>query len=62
MGHPLVYQHKSMIVFFMWMQFKRIYNFKTQWKGLKQHPEALGVLEWKRVPHRTSLARRYKQL
>jgi hypothetical protein len=23
-GHPLVYPHKSMIVFFMWMQFKRI--------------------------------------
>jgi hypothetical protein len=61
-GHPLIYQHKSMIVFFMWMQFKRIYNFKTQWKWLKQHPEALSVLEWKRVPHRTSLSRRYKQL
>jgi hypothetical protein len=61
-GHPLIYQHKSMIVFFMWMQFKRIYSFKTQWKWLKQHPEALGVLEWESVPHRTSLSRRYKQL
>lgn len=61
-GHPLVYQHKSMIVFFVWMQFKRIYSFKTQWKWLKQHPEVLGVLEWERVPHRTSLSRRYKQL
>lgn len=61
-GHPLVYQQQSMIVFFMWMQFKRIYSFKTQWKWLKQHPEALGVLGWESVPHRTSLSRRYKQL
>lgn len=51
-----------MIVFFMWMQFKRIYGFKTQWRWLKQHPEALDVLGWDRVPHRTSLSRRYKQL
>lgn len=61
-GHPVVYQHKSMIVFFMWMQFKRIYGFKTQWKWLKQHPEALAVLGWAQVPHRTSLSRRYKRL
>lgn len=61
-GHPLVYQHKSMIVFFMWMQLKRIYHFKTQWKWLQQHPEALAVLEWECVPHRTSLSRRYKRL
>ncbi len=61
-GHPFVYQHKSMIVFFMWMQFKRIYGFKTQWKWLKQHPEALRVLGWDQVPHRTSLSRRYKRL
>jgi hypothetical protein len=61
-GHPLVYQHKSMIVFFMWMQFKRIYSFKAHWKWLKQHPEALGVLEWEQVPDRTCLSRRYKQL
>lgn len=61
-GHPFVYQQKSMMVFFMWMQFKRIYGFKTQWKWLKQHPEALAVLGGERVPHRTSLSRRYKQL
>ncbi len=61
-GHPVVYQHKSMIVFFMWMQFKRMYGFKTQWKWLKQHPEALVVLGWAQVPHRTSLSRRYKRL
>jgi hypothetical protein len=61
-GHPYVYAHKSLIVFFLWMQFKRIYGFKTQWKWLHQHPEALDVLGWERIPHRTSLSRRYKQL
>lgn len=61
-GHPFVYQHKSLIVFFMWMQFKRITSFKTQWKWLQQHPEALALLEWESVPHRTSLSRRYKRL
>lgn len=29
-GHPYVYQEQSLIVFFMWMQFKRIYHFKAQ--------------------------------
>lgn len=61
-GHPYVYAQKSVIVFFLWMQLKRIYSFKTQWKWLQQHPEALAVLGWTRVPHRTSLSRRYKQL
>ena len=61
-GRPFVYQQKNMIVFFMWMQFKRIYQFKTQWRWLTQHGEVLSVLEWKQVPHRTTLSRRYKQL
>ena len=58
LGHPFVYQQQSMIVFFMWMQFKRIYHFKTQWKWLQQHPEALAVLKWEGVPHRTNRSRR----
>ncbi|NJR12394.1 hypothetical protein HC776_00415 [bacterium] len=61
-GRPFVYQHKSLIVFFLWMQFKRIYQFKTQWRWLGQHPEALGVLNWEQIPHRTTLSRRYKHL
>lgn len=61
-GHPYVYQQQSMIVFFMWMQFKTIYQFKTQWRWLTQHPEALPVLGWTSVPHRTTLSRRYKSL
>ncbi len=62
MGRPFVYEHKSLIVFFMWMQCKRNYHFKTQWRWLKQHPEALAMLEWEQVPHRTTLSRRSKQL
>lgn len=61
-GHPYVYQEQSMIVFFMWMQFKKLDDFKTQWRWLKQHPSDLVVLKWDKVPHRTTLSRRYKAL
>jgi len=61
-GHPYLYQQQEMIVFFMWMQFKKIYEFKAQWRWLKQHAEAIGVLNWESVPHRTTLSRRYKSL
>jgi len=61
-GRPFVYQQKSAIVFFMWMQFKHIYAFKAQRRWLQQHPEALSVLEWDSIPHRTTLSRRYKAL
>lgn len=61
-GHPYVYQEQAMIVFFMWMQFKKVYQFKTQWSWLKQHPDALLVMNWDNVPHRTTLSRRYKSL
>lgn len=61
-GAPYVYQQQSMIVFFMWMQFKKIYQFKTQWRWLTKHREALSVLKWEAIPHRTTLSRRYKAL
>ena len=31
-GHPLVYQHKVLIVFFVIIHCKRIFQFKTQWR------------------------------
>lgn len=62
MGHPYVYEQQGMIVFFMWMQIRRIFKFKSQWRWLKAHPEALPVLAWEGVPHRTTLSRRYKRL
>ena len=61
-GHPYVYQNQVLIVFFMMMQFRRIFQFKTQWKWLKSHPaqsEQLGLVT---LPHRTTLSRRYKAL
>lgn len=61
-GHPYVYQEQSLIVFFMWMQFKQIYHFKAQWAWLNQHPDKLAILNWERIPHRTTLSRRYKML
>jgi hypothetical protein len=61
-GRPYEYEQAEMIVFFVWMQFKKLYEFKAQWRWLKQHPEALTVLGWESVPHRTTLSRRYKQL
>ena len=62
LGHPYDYRNQSLLVFFMWMQFKQIYGFKTQWNWLKKHPEALAVLNWTRIPDRSTLSRRYKSL
>jgi hypothetical protein len=62
LGHPYVYQQESMIVFFMWMQFKKIYQFKPQWRWLTKHREALLDLKWEAIPHRVTLSRRYKAL
>lgn len=62
LGKPYTYRNQSMIVFFMWMQFKKIYKFQAQWKWLTQHSESLSVLGWETVPHRTTVSRRYKAL
>lgn len=61
-GRPFVYQQQSMIVFFMMMQFKRISQFKSQWRWLKTHPEGVMMLEWTQIPDRSTLSRRYKKL
>ena len=62
LGKPYTYQNQSMMVFFMWMQFKKIYEFKAQWRWLTQHPEHLSVLRWESIPDRSTLSRRYKAL
>src|SRR5829696_6132330 len=62
LGKPYTYQNQSMIVFLIWMQFKKIYQFKTQWRWLKQHPEGLSVLGWETIPDRSTISRRYKAL
>lgn len=62
LGAPQVYSDESLIVFFLWMQFKKIYQFKSQWKWLQQHQEELVVMGWARIPDRSTLSRRYKAL
>ena len=56
---PLTYSTPSFIIFFMLMQFRGIYAFKTQWRWLINHPEVLPMLGWQQPPHRTTIARRY---
>lgn len=61
-GKPYTFSQKWFIVLFVTMQYKRIYQFKTQQDWLEQHPEVIQQLQWKRVPHRTTFSRRYKAL
>ena len=59
-GHPVVYRHKVLIVFFIIMQCLRLFQFKTQHRWLTQHPERRQHIGLERVPDRTTLSRRYK--
>jgi hypothetical protein len=61
-GHPFVYRHKALIVFFLVMQQRHIFRFQAQQRWLKQHPEQCSRLGLDAVPHRTTLSRRYKAL
>jgi hypothetical protein len=61
-GRPLTYTEESFLIFFLLMQFRRIYQFKSQRRWLENHPDILTDLGWKTVPHRTQISRRYKQL
>lgn len=56
------YKHKTLIVFFAMMQYRRIFKFKAQWRWLKGHPTAREQLGFESVPDRTTLSRRYKAL
>jgi hypothetical protein len=56
------YTHKTLIVFFAMMQYRRIFKFKAQWRWLKAHPTERGQLGFESVPDRTTLSRRYKAL
>jgi len=61
-GKPYTFSERAMIVLFTILQFRRIFHFKAQRRWLVAHPEMLPLLHFKRVPHRTTLSRRYKQL
>ena len=59
-GHPFVYHHQKLIVFFTLMHFRHIFHFKTQHRWLTQHLDYRQGLD--AVPHRSTLSRRYKAL
>jgi hypothetical protein len=61
-GHPFVYQHKALIVFFIVMQPRHLFRFKAMRRWLVQHPAARSPLGLENVPTRTTLSRRYKAL
>ena len=52
---PFTYSTDTFIIFFMLMQFRGIYAFKTQRRWLTHHPEVLAMLGWQHPPHRTTL-------
>lgn len=56
------YKYREMIVFFMLMQYRRIYEFKAQHRWLEAHPEIRGLLRFETLPDRTTLSRQYKKL
>lgn len=56
------YSNKVLIVFFTMMQFRRVYQFKTQRRWLEKHSEIGQALGFQTIPHRTTLSRRYKAL
>ena len=56
------YKYREMIIFFMLMQFRRIFEFKAQNRWLKAHPEIRTFLKFETVPDRTTCSRQYKKL
>ena len=61
-GHPFVYEHKALIVFFLVMHQRRTFRFKAQRRWLRDHPELRQAFGLHKVPDRTTLSRRYKAL
>jgi hypothetical protein len=61
-GKPDTFAQKCFVVLFMTMQYRRIFAFKAQRRWLETHPEMVRLLQWPRVPHRTTLSRRYKAM
>lgn len=61
-GQRYQYKDVTLILLFRVCQFRRIYQFKTQVRWLACHPEIQVAVGLKRVPHRSTLSRRYPQL
>jgi hypothetical protein len=61
-GRPFTYAQRLLIVFFTWMLIRRITEFQTQRRWLQTHPTEAAELGFARLPHRTTLMRRYKSI
>lgn len=61
-GHPFDFKDESFLIFFVWMHLRHITEFKAQHRWLKHHPEHRKRLAFKRLPHRTTISRRYEAL
>ena len=62
LGKPYTYSEKVLLIFFLVMQFRRIFKFKAQRRWLEKHPDLRKMLGFNSIPHRTTLSRRYKQM
>ena len=62
LGRPFRYSEESFVIFFMLMQYRRIYASKSQWRWLHKRPEVVEMLGWEQIPHCTTIGRRYKRL
>ncbi|MDJ0756548.1 MAG: hypothetical protein QNJ45_23645 [Ardenticatenaceae bacterium] len=56
------YKYLEMIIFFILMQFRRIYEIKAQNRRLQAHPEIRAWLNFAMVPDRTMFLWQYKKL
>lgn len=61
-GSPYTYSEQVLIVFFTCMLIKRITTFKAQRRWLEIHPHKAWQWGFPKIPHRTTLSRRFKQL
>ena len=57
-GHPFVYQHQTVLVFFLRLQPRRSFRCKAMRRWLLQHPADRQPLGLEEVPARTPRARR----
>lgn len=61
-GHPFDYETKYLILFFTIMMIRRITAFKAQHRWLQHHNNERQSLGFEKIPDRTTLSRRYRQL
>jgi hypothetical protein len=61
-GRPLTYAQRVLIVVFTLMLIRRITEFKAQRRWLETHPVEAAQLGLHKLPHRTTLMRRYKRI